>query len=70
MDSHIQMPRVVLKEFVNDRHSYYKYCVLNNEITIGVPKKSSILQHTIYTVTPKHINAQSGTLENRINVAP
>lgn len=40
MDSHIQMPRVVLKEFVNDRHSYYKYCVLNNEITIGVPKKT------------------------------
>lgn len=40
MDSHIQMPKVVLKEFVNDSNSYYKYCVLNNEITIGVPKKT------------------------------
>lgn len=40
MQSHIQMPEVVLKEFVNEDKYYYKYEVATGKITKGYPKRT------------------------------
>lgn len=40
MQSHIQMPKVVLKEFVNEEKYYFKCEVATGKITKGYPKRT------------------------------
>lgn len=40
MDSHIQVPKEVFMEFVNDKHYYFKYDILTNEVKKAFPRKT------------------------------
>lgn len=40
MDSHIQVPKEVFMEFVNDKHYYFKYDVLTNKVKKAFPKST------------------------------
>ena len=56
VNSHIQMPKCVLAEFVNGNKSFYKYNVENGKINIGYPKR---------TFTSE--NYYSGAMETALN---
>ena len=40
MDSHIQIPKVALKEFANDKNFFFKYEITTNELKKGFPKRT------------------------------
>ena len=40
MDSHIQIPKVALKEFANDKNYFFKYEIATNELNKGFPKRT------------------------------
>lgn len=40
MDSHIQVPKEVFMEFVNDKHHYFKYDIRTNEVNKAFPKST------------------------------
>lgn len=40
MDSHIQIPKVALKEFANDKNFFFKYEITTNELNKGFPKRT------------------------------
>ena len=40
MDSHIQIPKVAFKEFVNDKDFFFKYEIPTNELKKGFPKRT------------------------------
>lgn len=41
MDSHIQMPKFVLKQFVGEKGDFYKYDVNNGYISVGAPASTN-----------------------------
>ena len=59
MQSHIQMPKCVLAEFVNEKKSFYKYNVENGIINVGYPKRT-------FTSENYYSNAMEKTLNRHI----
>lgn len=48
MNSHIQMPKAILKKFVNEQNFYYKYDAKTHDINKGFPK-STYTQEDYYS---------------------
>jgi hypothetical protein len=56
MQSHIQIPRCVLAEFVNDKKSFYKYNVENGVINVGYPKRTFTSENYYSVAMEKELN--------------
>ena len=56
MQSHIQIPRSVLAEFVNEKKSFYKYNIENNKINIGYPKRTFTSENYYSVAMEKELN--------------
>lgn len=70
MKSHIQIPRCVLKEFVNEKNYFYKYDVLKDEITKGFPKTTYTAENYYSDAIEKALNKYVETpLKKLLNYA-
>ena len=74
MQSHIQMPRCVLAEFVNGNKSFYKYNVENGKINIGFPKRTftseNYYSEAMESALNKHIESPLRTLLDFARILP
>lgn len=65
MDSHILVPKVILKQFVNENQNFYKYEIEHKRISLGYPK-STFTQKDYYSKTMEEMlnkNIESKLIE-------
>lgn len=58
MNSHIQIPKCVFREFALNNHGFYKYSVKSHKITRGYPK-TTFTEENYYSETMEHILSKS-----------
>lgn len=74
MDSHIQIPKVAFKEFVNVNHYFFKYDISNNVISKAFPKNTfteiDYYSNEMEAALNKHIETPLKDLLIRVRTLP